>query len=180
MSSLGRHLLYITILMCKHFVFPCPNMDNSTYGMSSIGKYTSTQNCSMHAFYDHNMSDCYILHSRKTLQFKTVTSTEMTLNKKSINLCRDGAQSTSNWNPNCMDIVLHVSHVPINRCSLQPGDVLNICLVFFRKNHEVYESFYCRVKLGWLHSKGIVFDEKLYLHHCPGGWNIPLYYKAKC
>ncbi len=172
MNRPRTHLLYITILMCKHFAFSRPNTDNSTFGMFSIEKDEFSQHWLMHAFYDYNMTDCYVLYLRETMKFMTASSTEMSLND-SVNLCKD-PQSTSNWNSNCVDKVLRVSHIPLDRCSLESGDILNLCVVFFKMNHEVYQSFYCRMKLGWLHSKGIVFDERLYFNHCPDS-NIPVY-----
>ncbi len=108
------------------------------------------------------------------MKFMTVTSSEMTSKEDSIDWCED-APSSTNWNPNCFDKVLYTLHSPSNRCNLEPGDALNLCLVFFKENQEVYESFHCRMKLGWIHSGGIAIDERLYFNHC-GGRNIPSYF----
>ncbi len=124
-------------------------------------------------FIDNNETGCYVLYHRKTMSFITVTSNGMAMNNDSIALCEE-TSSDGDWNPNCYDKVLFSLNTLTHRCNLESGQFLSMCLVFYNQNQEVFDRFYCRIKLEWKHSSGIVFDERLYYKYCPGR-RIPIY-----
>ena len=144
MTWLFVHLLVLGFLMCHQHTTSLSDKENFTHGTFHIERHTSKLRVKRHrltnSFLENNMTGCHVLYQRKTMKFMTVTSREMTSKEDGIDFCED-VPATTKWNRDCIDKVLFSSHIPGDMCNLEPGDVLNLCLVFFKENRDVYESF---------------------------------------